>query len=179
MAEFLQRCGENEAPCNPASVDLTQQGCRLIVDGLRRAFGSRLKTIVVFGSQARGEAGQGSDVDVFIVVDGLARDPVARQREARGWMIDCVADLPGPLGLVCRTPREFESDLTPLFLDVCVDGICLYGDVYFEPYRRRALSALQASGLRRRRIGNAWHWLFPGAPPRYWQLSWDGYRERS
>ena len=44
-----------------------------------------------------------------------------------------VSALPGSLGLVARTSSEIESNLFPLLLDVCAEGICLFGDEHFEP----------------------------------------------
>jgi uncharacterized protein len=38
---------------------------------LQARFGDRLREIVLFGSQARGDAHEESDVDVLVVVDGL------------------------------------------------------------------------------------------------------------
>lgn len=38
---------------------------------LRRRFGPRLREMRLFGSYARGEAHEDSDVDVLVVVDGL------------------------------------------------------------------------------------------------------------
>ena len=38
---------------------------------LRARFGERLREIVLFGSHARGEADEESDVDLLVVVDGL------------------------------------------------------------------------------------------------------------
>ena len=38
---------------------------------LRARFGERLREVRLFGSQARGDAGPDSDVDVLVVVDGL------------------------------------------------------------------------------------------------------------
>jgi hypothetical protein len=40
-------------------------------DGLRSLFGSRLLELRLFGSYARGEAHEDSDVDVLVVVAGL------------------------------------------------------------------------------------------------------------
>lgn len=39
---------------------------------LRGIFGSRLRELRLFGSYARGEADEDSDVDVLVLVDGLA-----------------------------------------------------------------------------------------------------------
>jgi hypothetical protein len=84
--------------------------------------------------------------------------------------------LPDPVGFVAKTPDEVTANLTPLLLDVCVEGVCLYGAAYFEPYRRKALAALRRSGLRRRRIEGLM-WLFPRMPASDWELSWEGYCE--
>ena len=37
--------------------------------GLQEIYGDRLRAVVLFGSQARGEATEGSDVDVAVVLD--------------------------------------------------------------------------------------------------------------
>jgi hypothetical protein len=68
--------------------------------------------------------------------------------------------LPGPISFVPKTPEEVAANLTPLMLDVFVDGICLYGESYFEPLHRRAVDAVQQAGLRRKRIGDTWTWRF-------------------
>lgn len=41
---------------------------------LSSRFGGRLRFIRLFGSWARGEAGEDSDVDVAVVIEGLTRD---------------------------------------------------------------------------------------------------------
>jgi uncharacterized protein len=151
----------------------------VLIQALRTAFAERLKTVVLFGSRARGDATPESDHDVFLVVENLPKEPVSRLMELRGSLRDCLADLPGAVSLVGRTPPEFESDLTPLYLDVCVDGICLYGADYFEPFRRRALDGLGESGMQRKKIGDTWYWVFPDGRVRDWEWSWEGYRERS
>lgn len=42
-----------------------------LLQALTAAFGSRLKTIVLFGSRARGEAVPDSDHDIFVVAEDL------------------------------------------------------------------------------------------------------------
>jgi len=39
---------------------------------LREVFGDRLQSIRLFGSHARGEANEDSDVDVLVLIEGLA-----------------------------------------------------------------------------------------------------------
>ena len=87
--------------------------------------------------------------------------------------------LPGAITFVAKTPEEVSANLISLLLDVCVDGIWVYGAGYFEPYRRRALAALAQSGLRRQWTAGALMWRFSRLPARDWELSWEGYREYS
>jgi predicted nucleotidyltransferase len=44
---------------------------RILPEDLRERCGSRLHQVRLFGSYARGEANEDSDVDVLVVVDGL------------------------------------------------------------------------------------------------------------
>jgi len=151
----------------------------ILLQALTAAFGSRLKTIVLFGSRARGEAVPGSDHDIFMVAEDLPADPLARTKQVRGTLLSCLADLPSAMNLHAKTPLEFEADLTPLYLDICVDGICLYGEGYFEPLRGMGLAALSSSGMKRTRVGGSLFWMLDGGGPRNWELTWEGYRERA
>jgi predicted nucleotidyltransferase len=157
--------------------EAAQQRYDLVVKALITAFAGHLKTIVLFGSQARGDAQPDSDHDLFIVVKDLPGEPVARQRTVRMVLLPILDQLPGDINFIAKTPEEVAANLTPLLLDVCVDGVCLYGKDYFEPYRTKALKALHESKLQRRRIGGELMWLFPETPAVNWELSWDGYRE--
>jgi len=161
----------------PLSQSTMEQRYRPIVQMLKDAFAERLKTAVLFGSQARGEAQPNSDHDIFIVIEDLPRDPLARSRIVRTPLLPILDCLPGPIGFVAKTPDEVEANLTPLLLDVCVEGVCLYGASYFEPYRQKALAALRQSGLRRHRVGKSLMWRLPQAPTGEWELSWQGSEE--
>lgn len=151
---------------------------RSVVSALKEAFEARLKTIVLFGSHARGQAHPGSDHDIFIVIEDLPKDPVHRNRVTRMSLLPVLEQLPGAISFIAKTPLELDQNLTPLVLDVCVDGVCLYGETFFEPYRQRAVSALDQAKLRREQIGESWVWRFAQIPVREWELNWDGYRER-
>ncbi|MBI5014222.1 MAG: nucleotidyltransferase domain-containing protein [Deltaproteobacteria bacterium] len=151
----------------------------VVVQALREAFGARLKTVVLFGSQARGQASVDSDHDLLVVVEGLPTDPLKRQREARAPLLSILDRTPGAIAFVAKTPSEVDANLTPLLLDVCADGVSLYGAEYFEPYRRKALAALRQAGMDRKKIGQAWMWTLPCGPSGDWELTWDGYRERA
>jgi hypothetical protein len=156
-----------------------EKAYRLLVQSLLDRYGSRLKTVVLFGSQARREAKESSDHDIFVVVEGLPQDPVARQRDIRGTLLPILDIFPGSITFVAKTPEEVRANLTPLMLDICVDGICLFGEAFFDVYRKEALSALQQAWLQRQRLAGVWMWLFPHIPSGRWELNWEGYHERS
>jgi uncharacterized protein len=140
---------------------------------LREGFGVRLRTVVLFGSRARGDARADSDYDLLVVADGLPREPVSRLREVRMALRGCTI----AINTVAKTPEEFERNLTPLLLDACVDGRCLHGEDFFERHRRAALAALKSSGLARQRTGKTWSWKFEHPVRHDWELQWGGFRE--
>ena len=75
-------------------------------------FDQRLKTVVLFGFRAQGEAEERSDHDLLLVIDGV----------------------PLRINTIAKTPVEVACNLTPLLLDRCVDGVGLSGQDYFDPY---------------------------------------------
>jgi predicted nucleotidyltransferase len=170
----------SEAPFNERiRPNKLEQQYHPIIQSLESHFSKRLKTVVLFGSQARGEAKPNSDHDLFIVVDDLPTEPLARQRAVRTTLLPILNDLPGSINFVAKRPDEVTANLTPLLLDVCVDGICLYGEIYFQPYREKALATLRQAGLHRHKLDNTYMWLFPQLPTNDWELTWEGYRERT
>jgi len=91
---------------------------RPLVQSLLGKYGDRLKTMVLFGSQAHHEAKLNSDHDVFVVVESLPSDPVVRQREVRSVLLSILNDLPGAISFTAKTPEEVKARLTPLLLDI-------------------------------------------------------------
>ncbi len=149
----------------------------LLVQALLERFAERVQMIVLFGSRSRGEAHPGSDHDIFVVIEGLPLDPLARQREVMAPLLPQLLRLPERLSVIAKTPEELHGDLTPLVVDVCVDGIGLYGQSYFEELRTGVIQALRAAGLQRRRLAGTWMWMFPSLPQKDWAVTWEGYRE--
>jgi len=150
----------------------------VLVEILVERFGARLKMIVLFGSQSRGEARPNSDHDIFVVIEDLPQDPLARQRAVMTPLLPGLLRLPEQLSVIAKTPQDLLGDLTPLLVDVCVDGISLYGQAYFVSLRSKVIQVLSAAGLRRQRVGGTWMWMFPVLPTKEWSMTWEGYRER-
>jgi len=112
-----------------------------------------------------------------VVIEGLAQDPLARQREVLAPLLPELLRLPERLSVIAKTPQELWGELTPLVVDVAVDGIALYGQPYFESLRSKVLRALRRAGLQRRRIAGTWMWMFPALPEEDWVMTWGGFRE--
>jgi predicted nucleotidyltransferase len=101
---------------------------RTIALELRRRFealyGPRLKHLVLYGSQARGDAEPGSDVDVLVVLRGPV-EPCAEIART----IEDVGDLSLQLNVVVAcvfvSEEEFEHERSPLLLNVRSEGIAV------------------------------------------------------
>lgn len=147
----------------------------LLIQMLKDRYGSQLKMAVLFGSQARQEATPDSDHDIFLLIDDLPTDPLARQRDVRSVLLPILYHLPGSISFVAKTSQEVNRNLTPLLLDIFVDGVPLYGKAKFHTYQQKVISALRQSGLQRQRVADTWMWFFPHNPGGNWILDWEGY----
>lgn len=79
---------------------------------LRERFGPRLRELVLFGSYARGEAHEDSDVDVLVVVDDLSDDE-RRVTSDIAYGIGLAADdWVGLSPLALSTARAYEQRST-------------------------------------------------------------------
>jgi predicted nucleotidyltransferase len=103
----------------------------VIVEGLKRCcylleelLNDEFLGLILFGSWARGEGREGSDVDVFIVLKSLGGMEV-RSRVYK-VISECVNK---PITLVdVRVDELFkdEVELTPLLLNILADGVVIY-----------------------------------------------------
>ncbi len=148
-----------------------------VLDVLAQHLGARLRAVVLFGSRARGTATPSSDHDLLVVADEWPASLLDRQRMIREWLAPVVLNAPGAIAFVAKTPREVSDNLSPLLIDVCADGLCLFGADYFEPLRARALAAVKQAGLERRTVGDTLMWVFPQPRLGDWTLDWDGFHD--
>ena len=93
----------------------TEAHCADIVRGVEEAFGDEVEGILLFGSQARGDAHEGSDVDILVIMD--ARIPITRAlyRRIPGRFSD---DISIHFAHMNRDPAEASS----LLLECALDG---------------------------------------------------------
>jgi len=148
-----------------------------LVDALVEHFGDRLRMIVLFGSRSRDEARPGSDHDIFLVIKGLPKDPLQRQREMMKPLLPHLTQMPERVSFLAKTPDELEEDITPLLMDIFTDGKPLYGKTYFSNMQKKLKQALVEAELERRLVAGTWMWVFPTPREGDWELTWEGYRE--
>jgi len=94
---------------------------------LKRALGDRFVGLMLFGSHARGEATERSDVDVLVVLRGL------RGLRVRGEVYSVLArHVRRPLTLVdvdLEDVSKKDLEVTPLLLNALYDGVVVYDEL--------------------------------------------------
>lgn len=82
---------------------------RTLEEGLKKLYGDRFRGLLLYGSYARGDAREGSDVDLLLLLEGPV-DPVKEilHLETVAWPISLEADL-----LLSVMPVSFEAFQKP------------------------------------------------------------------
>lgn len=90
--------------------------------GLEALYGPRLLHLILYGSQARGEATVESDIDVLVVLQGPV-DPGAEI--ARAGLLTASLSLQYNVVISCAFVAEgrFRSERSPFFLNVHREGV--------------------------------------------------------
>jgi len=145
----IERCAEGAAPTGPIGDPESPW-----VAWARRVVGDRLEGIVLFGSQARGEARENSDVDLLVVV---AKDVELSRELYRQW------DL---LGMDRRVSPHFvhepESvqDAGSVWYETALDGVIVYErDRSVTQFLQAVRRAIAAGRLRRRSAHGHPYWV--------------------
>ncbi len=127
--------------------------------------------MILFGSRARGEAQPDSDWDLLVIARDLPKGTLSRHSLLKKAL---PATWRAQTAIIGKTPEEFESALSSLYLDIALDGIVLYDPQGYATARlARVRRLLESQGLRREADHRdfAWHWLkFPGFD---WSLEWE------
>ncbi len=92
-------------------------------DAIRAKLGPRLQRLLLFGSRARGDAHEGSDYDILIVVD-------QRSRELREEVLDVEVEFMQRYGAlfasIIRSVDEWHmTERLPLGIKIAREGISL------------------------------------------------------
>jgi predicted nucleotidyltransferase len=141
------------------------------VQAMKQGLGADLVAVVVFGSQARGEADANSDWDLLLLARRLPEKPWQRHIQLKRLLPEAWR---GRVSLLAKTPAEFEAHLSALYLDIALDGVVLYDTGNYITQRLAYLRELLARrGLRRERAGREMTWHWQPAPGPDWTLEWE------
>ena len=91
-------------------------------EGLQAIYGPRLRQVILFGSYARGEAEDGSDIDVAVVLDDYERSFEEARRIEDVWGPLCLNNdvLIQPLFV---RERDVEAPWRPVHLNIRREGV--------------------------------------------------------
>lgn len=137
----------------------------LLRDRLPRVREPYVKAVLLFGSRARGESGERSDVDLLVLHEGCGiKDAVARRRhlynllrEALGEEFEDITVVDMELDVFLK-PMEISS----LLLNVYWDAVVVYDETgAVESFLKRVREKIVKSGLRRVRDGKTYYWILP------------------
>lgn len=86
-------------------------------DGLAEIYGERLKGVYLFGSHARGEADEESDIDILIVLDRV--DDYSSEIERTSGLVSRLSlECGRSISRVVAPEKRWREDQTMFFLNV-------------------------------------------------------------
>jgi uncharacterized protein len=89
--------------------------------GLRDLYGERYRGLVLYGSQVRGEADEGSDVDLLLLLEGLVE--VGREiRRSSGVVASLALEADLALSLIPVSIEEYQASSDPYLINARSEG---------------------------------------------------------
>lgn len=157
-----------------------EQVAKELIERYTQALRTNLVALAFFGSWARGEEREDSDLDVLLIALELPAHPLERNRliyePLREWK-----ERPGSVSVLARTVREFTADITPLHLDLAADALIFYDPQGFLRARLDQIRGIIAEArlVRERDAQGSWAWWWEkGAEPSgRWAITWAGIQK--
>jgi len=139
-------------------VELLRQRLRLLEE-------PSVKAVLLFGSKARGESGERSDVDLLVLHEGYEiGDAVLRRRHLYNLLREAIGEQSEDLTLVDMELRRFlkPGEISSLLLNIYWDAVVVY-DVTesVEDFLKEVRGRILKSGLKRVWDGKAYYWVLP------------------
>lgn len=145
-----------------------RRAARLVASSLKETLGENLVSVIVFGSAARGDLREDSDIDLLVIARNLPPSRFERLEiferaerlvEEELKKIKEEAGLRLELSPILKTLEE-ASKPTPLYLDLVEDALILYDEEGFmEKVLERVRRRLKELGARRIWRGRRWYWV--------------------
>jgi len=99
-----------------------KQALKELVDELKKLYGDNLSHVILYGSKARGDATEDSDIDILVVLKEF--ENISEEREKIHnvkWPICWKYDL--VISVIIRNEQEYLTRLSPLLLNIKKEGI--------------------------------------------------------
>ncbi len=126
---------------------------------------SFIKAILLFGSFARNEASENSDLDLLVLHDGMQIDnPVVRRRILYRIVMDRIDDLFDAVTLIDMELEEFLKPkiITSLLLNIYWDSIIIIDRTgKLGSFINYVHEKIREAGLIRIKNGDAYYWKLP------------------
>jgi len=134
---------------------------------MKEEFKDDLISVVVYGSVARGDNRNDSDVDLLIIMKNLPKDSMLKRIRLFETKVEDKLNLDEywkmgyyiSLSPVLKTPEEAEK-FSPLYLDMVYDAVILYDrNYFFTRILQKLRDRLRELGAERVRMGKKWYWV--------------------
>ncbi|MEJ2778517.1 nucleotidyltransferase domain-containing protein [Stygiolobus sp. RP850M] len=134
---------------------------------MKEEFKDDLISVVVYGSVARGDNRNDSDVDLLIIMKNLPKDSMLKRIRLFETKVEDKLNLDEhwkmgyyiSLSPVLKTPEEAEK-FSPLYLDMVYDAVILYDrNCFFTRILQKLRDRLKELGAERVRMGKKWYWV--------------------
>lgn len=99
---------------------------------LEKVFGERLEAIILYGSHARGDATEGSDIDLIVLLDDMDTPVSELQRCSKEiHQLDLLYDT--LISIIPIDARQYETRRLPIILNAKGEGIPLLRAIEAHP----------------------------------------------
>ncbi len=89
---------------------------------LHERYGAGIKRVILYGSHARGEATEDSDIDVLVLVD-QSLDPREVENSLSDLLYDIILEEHELVSVIAVSEERFENYNSPFMLNVRKEGI--------------------------------------------------------
>ncbi|MEM3407752.1 MAG: nucleotidyltransferase domain-containing protein [Nitrososphaerota archaeon] len=141
------------------------QDIELLKDQLKNFNEPCVKAIVMFGSRARGESKDRSDIDLLVLHENCnIEDMVIRRRYFYNILREAIGKEYEDITLIDMELKYFLKpyEINSLLLNIYYDSIAIYDKTgTIESFLKYVKNKIEESGLKRIKDGKAYYWILP------------------
>jgi predicted nucleotidyltransferase len=101
-----------------------KQAVKELIDELKELYGDNLSCVILYGSKARGDATEDSDIDILVVLKNIQNFSSERKKVKEiSWRLSYKYEL--LLTVIIRSEQEYMQKDTPLLMNIEKEGVAL------------------------------------------------------